>query len=221
MYLSKHILAIVTVTLLSAVVFAKGNYNDWRLGADKDGIKVYTRKSEQGKIRTARAEMFLNVPPNNVITALLDFTSYAKWFPNCKSAQILKRYSEREFVSILVYKTPWPLPDMDCVERMTIERRTGNDTTFIHVKAEPDFIETTSAVRVKQMEGTWLIIAQNGGTQVVNTYYSDMGGIIPYWLANTQTVEIPFNIFTHMRNYVISTLKLDNTDRPVVKKTGK
>ncbi len=177
--------------------------DDWKLGEDKNGIKIYTKKSEQGKIRTSRAEMFLDVPPAKVVEALLDFNSYSKWFPSCMEAKILKRVSDDEFISHLIYKTPWPLPNLDCVQRMVIDRKATGDTTFIRVKAEPNYIGPSgTCVRVKQMQDTWQIVAVNGGSMLSNVYYTDMGGIIPYWLANTQSVEIPYNIFHNMRDFI-------------------
>ena len=204
MYNGKWGVNLMAAVILLSAFRISGEKDDWKLGEDKDGIKIYTKKSEQGKIRTSRAEMFLNVPPVRVVEALLDFNSYAKWFPSCMEAVILKRVSDKEFVSHLIYKTPWPLPNLDCVQRMVIDHQATNDTTFIRVKAEPDFIGPSgSCVRVKQMQDTWQIVAGNGGSMLTNTYYTDMGGIIPYWLANTQSVEIPYNIFHNMRDFII------------------
>jgi hypothetical protein len=118
-------------------------------------------------------------------------------------AKILKQVSDHESISHLIYKTPWPLPNVDCVQRMVIEKKANNDTTYIHVRAEPDFIGPSgSCVRVKQMQDTWTIVAVSGGVILTNVYYTDMGGIIPSWLANTQAVEIPYNIFHNMRDYI-------------------
>ena len=177
--------------------------DEWKLGENKEGITIYTKKSEIGKIRTSKAIMFLPMPPSKVLDALLDFNNYSKWFPNCLEAKVLKRFSDNESISHLIYKTPWPLPNLDCVQRMVIDRKPINDTTYIRVKAEPNFIGPSgNCVRVKEMQGYWQIVAVKGGSMVINVFYSDMGGIIPYWLANTQSVEIPYNIFHNMRDFV-------------------
>src|SRR5665213_3268528 len=134
MYKVKWGLGLIAVVIVLTSHRVVSDKDDWKLGADKEGIKVYTKKSEQGKIRTSRAEMFLNVPPARVVEALLDFTSYAKWFPSCMEATILKRINDNEFVSHLIYKTPWPLPNLDCVQRMVIDKKAVGDTIFIRVK---------------------------------------------------------------------------------------
>lgn len=203
MYKVKQALCLMAVLVIFSVNCQAGEKDDWKLGEDKEGIKVYTKKSEQGKIRTSKAEMFLPVPTATIVAALLDFNAYKNWFPSCMDAKILKRVSDNEFISHLIYKTPWPLPNLDCVQRMVIDSKPSGDTTRIHVRAEPDYIGPSgSCVRVKQMQGSWQIIAVKGGVMVTNIYYTDMGGIIPYWLANTQSVEIPFNIFHNMRDYI-------------------
>lgn len=199
---SRHRLAALLCLLLLSASCLQAAGDDWRLGTDKNGIKVYTRKSEQAKMRTSRAEMLLPISVDQVISLLNDFNSYGGWFPSCRSAKILKRISDNEFLAILTYKTPWPLPDLDCAERMTITRRSGTDTSYINVNCEPDAAPLTSATRIRQMHAYWKLIPAKGGTYVINEYYTDMGGIIPAWLANTQAVEIPFNIFTGIRQHV-------------------
>jgi hypothetical protein len=203
MYNVRWVVSLIAAVIVLSSFGISGEKGDWKQGADKEGIKVYTKKSEQGKIRTSRAEMFLDVPTATVVAALLDFNSYSKWFPSCMEAKILKQISDNEFISHLIYKTPWPLPNLDCVQRMVIDRKATGDTTYIRSRAEPDFIGASgSCVRIKQMQGSWTIVAVNGGVMVTNVYYTDMGGIIPYWLANTQSVEIPFNIFHNMRDFI-------------------
>lgn len=194
-------LCLLVLHMLVAISMSAAS-DDWRLGTDKSGIKVYTKKSEQGKIRTSRAEMLVPISVDQVIALLNDFNSYGGWFPSCKSAKILKRISDNEFLAILTYKTPWPLPDLDCAERMTITRRGSTDTSYINVNCEPDAAPLTSATRIRQMHAYWKLIPVKGGTYVINEYYTDMGGIIPAWLANTQAVEIPFNIFSGIRQHV-------------------
>jgi hypothetical protein len=203
MYNVKWPIGLIVVLVLFSSFRKPAEKDDWKLGEDKEGIAVYTKKSEMGKIRTSKAIMFLNIPPAKVIAALLDINSYSKWFPNCLEAKVLKRVSDNESISHLIYKTPWPLPNLDCVQRMVIDRKPVGDTIFIRVKAEPDFIGPSgSCVRVKEMQDTWQIISVKGGSLVSNVYYTDMGGIIPYWLANTQSVDIPYNIFHNMRDFL-------------------
>ena len=129
-------LGLMTGMIVFSAFKLTGEKDDWKQGADKEGIKVYTRKSEQGKIRISKAEMFLPVPAAKVIEALLDFESYAKWFPSCIEAKILKRVSDNEFVSHLIYKTPWPFPNLDCVQRMVIDRRSIGDTVYIKDRSQ-------------------------------------------------------------------------------------
>ncbi|MBS1685409.1 MAG: hypothetical protein JSS76_11660 [Bacteroidetes bacterium] len=201
-YSIRHSFGIILsgIMLLIAAPSIHAAGDDWRLGTEKNGIKVYTRKSDQGKMRTSRAEMTLPISVEQVIALLNDFNSYGSWFPSCRSAKILKRISDDEFLAILTYKTPWPLPDLDCAERMTIVRR--RDTSYINVNCEPDAAPLTSATRIRQMHAYWKLIPVKDGTYVINEYYTDMGGIIPAWLANTQAVEIPFNIFSGVRQHV-------------------
>ncbi|MCW3127727.1 MAG: hypothetical protein JWO03_3385 [Bacteroidetes bacterium] len=182
--------------------------DDWKLGTEKDGIKVYTRKTEQSKMRTSRAEMFVPVSVDQILSVLNDFNSYGGWFPSCKDARILKRINDHEFMAILTYKTPWPLPNLDCVERVILDRKPGNDTSYIRVKAEPDYAPMVKDVsRVKQMEASWKLISVKGGTYVINEYYSDMGGLVPAWIGNTQAVEIPYNIFSGIKQRIIALFK--------------
>ena len=200
-YLSFGIVSLSSFTLVS-------NNEEWKLGTEKDGIKVYTRKTDQCKMKTSRAEMFVPVTMDKVLAVLNDFDSYAGWFPSCQNAKILKRINDNEFMAILTYKTPWPLPNLDCVERLTIDRTSNGDTAYIIVSAEPGYVAMAKDVsRVKQMKGSWKLVSVKGGTYMINEYYSDMGGLVPAWIGNTQAVEIPFNIFSNIKQRIISLFK--------------
>jgi hypothetical protein len=193
----------ISVVFLTSFKIANEK-DDWKLGADKDGIKIYTKKSEEGKIRTSKAEMFLSVPASKVVEILSDYNNFSKWFPSCLDSKILKKVSENESISHVIYKTPWPLPNVDCIQRMVIDKSIA-DTVSIRVSAVPDYMAPSgSCARVKEMKGSWKIVSVKGGVMVTNIYYSDMANLIPYWLANTQAVDIPFNIFHNMREFVIS-----------------
>jgi hypothetical protein len=199
------LLLIVTAGYLQFTFAMAVMSDDWKLGAEKDGIKVYTRKTDECKMRTSRAEMFVPVSVDQILSVLNDFNSYGGWFPSCKEAKILKRINENEFMAILTYKTPWPLPNHDCVERVILDRRPGSDTSYIRVHAEPDYAPMVKDVsRVKQMRASWKLVSVKGGTYVINEYYSDMGGLVPAWIGNTQAVEIPYNIFSGIKQRIIS-----------------
>ena len=202
MYNVRSLALTILFLVLSTSVSLSSDIDDWKLGADKEGIKIYTKKSEQGKIRTSRAEMYLNVPVSKIVEVLSDYDNFSKWFPNCLEAKILKNTSTNESISHVVYKTPWPLPNVDCIQKMIVDKAIA-DTLYIRVSALPDYIPSCKgSARVKEMQGSWKIVTVKGGVMVTNIYYSDMANLLPYWLANTQSVEIPYSIFHNMREFI-------------------
>ena len=140
------------VLLFSSFTF-RSDKNEWKLEMEKDSIKIFTKKSEACPIRTSKAETLLNLSGEELTKFLLDFDNYPKWFPSCKNARLLKRISDNEFVAHLEYKTPWPFPNLDCAERVIVERNAETNLILIRMRAEPDYIPVIAgSVRIKQMQ---------------------------------------------------------------------
>ncbi|MCW3127550.1 MAG: Collagenase-related protease [Bacteroidetes bacterium] len=188
--------------LLTLTSFTWFQVDDWLLEREKKGIKVFTRKGKWGKLRDSKADMILpSTKVEEVVKFLTDFDNYPNWMPRCRTAKILARFSDSEFIGYTVVKCPWPLADRDCVVRVKVQRDPATGIVVINETSEPKYInKKDNVVRIEQMFATWRIVPKGDGTQVTNEYSSNPGGGIPDWMTNTQSVDNPYDMFTTIQN---------------------
>ena len=178
--------------------------DDWLLEREKKGIKVFTKKSRWGKLRDSKAEMLLpNTKVDDLVKFLCDFDNYSNWVPRCREAKVLARISDVEFIAYMIFKSPWPVADRDCVLRVRIEKDPATGGVTIRETSEPKYINHRSdVIRIEQMFSNWRIVPQQGGLMVTNEYSTNPGGTIPDWLINTESVDNPYDIFTTIQNKI-------------------
>lgn len=183
--------------------------DDWLLEREKKGIKVFTKKSRWGRLRDSKAEMLLpNAKVEDLVRFITDFDSYPKWVPRCREAKVLARISDNEFIAYMIFKSPWPVADRDCVVRVKVERDPTTGIVVIRETSEPKYVNRRSnVVRIEQMSSVWRIVPQKGGLLVSNENSTNPGGTIPDWLTNTQSVDNPYDIFTTIQNTIPSASK--------------
>jgi hypothetical protein len=183
--------------------------DDWLLEREKKGIKVFTKKSRWGKLRDSKAEMLLpNAKIDELVKFICDFDNYPNWVPRCREAKVLARISDNEFIAYMIFRSPWPVADRDCVVRVKLTRDPATGTVNIHETSEPKYINRRSnVIRIEQMYSNWRIVPQAGGLMVTNEYSTNPGGSIPDWLTNTQSVDNPYDIFTTIQNVIPSANK--------------
>ena len=183
--------------------------DDWLLEREKKGIKVFTKKSRWGRLRDSKAEMLLpNAKIDELVKFISDFDNYPNWVPRCREAKVLARISDNEFIAYMIFKSPWPVADRDCVVRVRIDRDPATGSVTIRETSEPKYVNRRSnVVRIEQMFSNWRIVPQPEGLMVTNEYSTNPGGTIPDWLTNTQSVENPFDIFTTIQNTIHSANK--------------
>lgn len=189
--------------------------DEWLLEREKKGIKVFTKKSRWGKLRDSKAEMLLpNAKIDELVKFICDFDNYPNWVPRCREAKVLARISGDEFIAYMIFKSPWPVADRDCVVRVKVTRDPATGTVNIHETSEPKYINHRSnVVRIEQMYSNWRIVPQAGGLMVTNEYSTNPGGTIPDWLTNTQSVDNPYDIFTTIQNVIPSANKGKSKNR--------
>jgi hypothetical protein len=190
--------------------------DDWLLERERKGIKVFTKKSRWGHLKDSKAEMLLPAAKmNDLIHFISDFDNYPSWVPRCREAKVLARISDSEFIAYMIFKSPWPVADRDCVVRVRIDKDPSSGTVVIRETSEPKYINRRSnVVRIEQMFSTWRIVPQSGGLMVTNENSTNPGGTIPDWLTNTQSVDNPFDIFTTIQNVIPSANNGKSKNRP-------
>lgn len=185
--------------------------DDWVYEREKQGIKIFTKKSKWGHLRDCKAVMTVNkVSPDKMLQVLTDFDNYKTWMPRCKKSRLVARLNDHEWIMHLVFNAPWPVKDRDCVIRIGYEKDPKTGVITVTETSEPKYIhEEADLIRIQQLVATWKLIPVDGGasTQVINEYSSNPGGNIPDWMTNTQSVENPLATFEGLQERSTSASK--------------
>lgn len=193
---------LIALSLLLALVSFKQReqVDEWVYAREKQGIKIFTKKSKWGKLRDSKATMIVSSTPDEMLALLTDFENYHKWLPRCKKVRTLARLSENEFIIHMVFNSPWPVADRDCVIRVKVEKNKSTGAILITQTSEPKYIKADEGVvRIQQLTGLWKLIPKPNGTEVTNEYSTNPGGNIPDWLTNSQSVENPLATFENLQ----------------------
>ncbi len=81
-------------TFFATTLFSQ---DGWHLERDKNGVKVYTKKTLTSNMKDSRAIAVVNSDTKEVLNMLLDFENHWKWMDRIKISRTLKKISENEF----------------------------------------------------------------------------------------------------------------------------
>lgn len=196
----KNLSVLLSIMFFSfSILFSQAN---WELQKDKDGIKVYTKKSEssESKLKASKAEMVVNHKPERVLEIINDISRYTEWNPKTTLAKVLKKKSADDYYYYSVVKAPM-VSNRDLIVHVQVKKK-SETYTLVNMVGVPNFIpEESGLVRMPEYKGVYHIKAlPNGKTEVMLEYMANPGGKLPDWLVNSAAVDMPFEIFTNLRN---------------------
>jgi hypothetical protein len=174
---------------------------DWKFIKEKDGIKVYTRNSEDNPVKSFRAETTLNTTMEKISHVIGRIESFEWWDESVKEIKVLDYQEEKYIKYYLVYDTPWPLDDRDLCVNATITNDTVAHTRTVYSVALPGVVpEKSGLVRITNYWQKWVITpAGEGKINVVLEGSVDPGGAIPAWVVNMVISDTPLNIINKVR----------------------
>ncbi len=198
----RSFLGILTlVVLFGSTAIAAVALGDWNLEKDKEGVKVYTRKSATSSLKDSKATVTIKTNVDAVLDLLRDFDNYPKWMYKCSEGRLLKGVSDREFYVYSVIDSPWPVSDRDLATHVTATQE-ADGTTILKMDGVASYTDKVKdRVRVPEFDGFWKVAPNGDGTVTVTyQFHSDPGGSIPDWMANSTSVDIPYHTLLNMKN---------------------
>jgi hypothetical protein len=177
---------------------------DWNFIKEKDGIKIFTRNSEDNPVKSYKGEATLNTSMGKISMVIGRIESFEWWDDNISEINVLEYQEEVVIKYYLVYDVPWPLDDRDlCVEsKITNDPKTGVRT--VYAVPMPGVIpEKPGMVRITNYWQKWVMEPmENGKVHVVLEGSVDPGGVIPSWIVNMAITDTPLNIIRKVREKV-------------------
>jgi hypothetical protein len=176
---------------------------NWNLERDRQGIKVFTRKSAKNSMKDSRAELIVKGTPDNIINEFRNIMNHKNWMHRISTSEMIKKVSNNEFYAYYVASAPWPVSDRDAVVHYFIKKE-PNGNYIIYARGKPEMIpHKDGKVRIPKLDSIWEITAlPNGYSKIVYTTSSEPGGNVPVWLTNSSATDAPFETVSRLKAIV-------------------
>lgn len=173
---------------------------DWELKKDKNGIKIYTRRSENADIKEYKAVTLIKTDVAAALKVITDGDNLWKWNDKTSDSKTLKTLSETEFVFWMKNDLPWPLKNRDLVTRVKITEQ-GDKSIKITLSPEATHTipEDSNSIRITSFKGHWLLAPKGNYVEVTQQLYGDPGGTLPAWIVNTLLTSAPYRTFLNLK----------------------
>jgi len=190
------------IGLFCAIVFPSfGQLDDCDLKRNRDGVKVYTCKSANEKIKSLRAEFVLeNTSLEELEMFMLDVENYVTWQYNMTEAKVLKKVSDTEVIYRTEVDAPWPVDNREMIVRLKIDKGTEAKQMNLSITSIPyEHPAKEGVIRVKSSQAAWHVVVNGTSLEVEYTLRIDPGGSIPAWLINMAMAEGPHESFRDLK----------------------
>ncbi len=159
---------------------------DWELRKEKSGIKVYTRKMFNSKIKELRMTFQTDASLQSIISLLNDTEVYMEWIYRFKEVTILKQISDSKSIYYGALDFPWPLTDRDLIaESVTIQDPVTKVVTVTTTAIKDYMPDKNGHVRIEEHSNSWTFTPLADGTIDIDyVLRSNPGGSIPSWAIN-------------------------------------
>ncbi|MFL6540630.1 MAG: START domain-containing protein [Chthoniobacterales bacterium] len=193
----------IALPLLARAAIAEQSA-DWKDESDRDGVLIQSRARAGSALREFRAIGVIDAPTSRVFAVLNDAEAYPKSMPYVSEVRVLRREPD----AIVFYqrlKLPL-LQDRDFTLRTRFEESTSNHGTIYRMQWRP-VAEGPEAIRgvlrVMVCEGGWLLEPQeNSKTRATYSIYTDSGGALPSFIANSGSRIAIRKLFDALRKQV-------------------
>jgi hypothetical protein len=174
--------------------------DQWRVAVDRDGVQCARQEVPGSAILAVRCTTFIEAPPLEVITVILDFDRYTDWHPLYDAAFVVEHVGEREWLVYTGTKGQWPVRPRDTVDRghLVIESDGVPAYVFRELDAHPA-LEGTGRVRQLQNRGRVRFEAVEGGTRFTGIQLADPGGRLPAFIVNLVSGRVAHETISAIR----------------------
>ena len=175
----------ILVTVLLLVAAPARADDGWRRVDLEDGILVETRDVEGLSIHEVRATTHTGATPRAILAVLWHHEEQPSFLPHLRHLEVLRDAPDER---LLYEQISLPiLKDRDVVlrTRRSLDAATGVvdiDSRSVTGEGPPP---SAQFIRVRASAGHWhLVPGAHGGAEVTYTIRTDVGGVVPGWIAN-------------------------------------
>ncbi len=174
---------------------------DWVLKKNKDGIRVFTRKTTNFKFDELKVECEMEGSLSAMAAVLLDVKNHPQWVYKTVGCQLLKTPAATDVFFYTEIECPWPFENRDVVVHMNLTQNAENKVMTVIAQSTDGYVtEKNNIVRMKYSRVTWIITPLNNKHLKVDYKVQiDPGGSVPAWLLNIFASKGPFESFTKLK----------------------
>lgn len=174
------------------------------LKKDKDGIKVYTCKSDSSKFRSLVAEFDLeNTSLQTLENFLWDVDNYVNWQYNMVESALIKRINDQVMIYRSEIDAPWPVEDREMLVQFSVIRdQLPDELTFLIYTITYDYPLKENVLRVPYSNATWQVKRNGNSLHVKYVMKINPGGYVPPMLVNLAMAEGPYVSFLNLKKMI-------------------
>ena len=173
----------------------------WKLSAEKDGIKIYTRPVANSNIRAVRVDCSLPVRQAQLVYVILDIDHCHDWLYHNKLCKLVKRVSPFDLYYYAEVNAPWPAQNRDYITHLMVSQNAKTKIVTIDAFSAPDMLPVKpNIVRVTHSVDKWTIYPyENNAIKVSYELEVDPSGSVPVWLVNLFATQGPMETFQRLK----------------------
>lgn len=195
---------IIFTSIISSILFVSATFAQgaWEMVKQKDGITIHNRRMEGTKLKEYKGTVVVNASMKEVLDVLQNYKMHDRFVYKCKkgSVEMLKK-SGNDLYTYMIIETPWPASNRDLVTHYHTHAPAKDGSVTIVVSAVNGMRPVYKGiVRVDDMKGYWKVTPlSDGKVEVVHQAYSKPGGNVPEGMANSASVDAPFDMMTKLK----------------------
>lgn len=193
---------IVAFTLLS-IIWGTNQLNaqEWTLVKKAENVQIYTRPAEHSDIKEIKGVALINVPIDQLMEVLGEVHHYPQWVYKTKSAKIVKKFSENDYIYHTESNMPKLISNRDLVLRSIQWKEPSTGIVYSKSVAVPDsYPQREGVVRIHYFSSVWKITpVSTNKTKIEYTLATDPGGSLPAWLVNLGIAHGPYNTILNLK----------------------
>jgi hypothetical protein len=181
------------------------------LKKDQDGIKVYTKATENSHYNELKVETTLTATLSSLAALILDIDNYHNWSFNTEKAYVLKRVGPGDLYFYELIHSPWPASDRDLPVHLQISQDPVTKSMSVRSICVPDLVPKKKDVVSVPLSIEQYIVTPlpDGKIRIEYQLKLDPGAGAPAWLINLFSVKGPFETFSHLRQQIQQPLYRD------------
>lgn len=176
------------------------NEDGWVLSKTKDGVEIFTQKTETSAFKSFRARMIVQETVESFVAVLQDIDALPEWGYSIKGARLLERTGDSIQIYYAEASVPFPFSNRDGIYLNTFRWDSKARQLKVDIDLLPEYLEPyDKLVRVKG-NGEWQVkVLGNGNLELTFSMEVDPGGGIPAWLVNTFIEDTPYVTMVNIR----------------------